>query len=307
MAAQWQQFLDVSFEAVMLCGDVGTFTSHSQLDSATRRHSKSNPCELEFLHQWSATPQPDYLSRIFAPCGEGGLGLECPVIMVHGNHEGFAHLAQLLTDDLPEEPIPVSDLPTVDSAGFIHYLPSGWKCATMSDLIIGGIGGIEPEQRTARYHDLAYIDEAAVIHLAESAPFDLLITHQGPATTQGSHGSPSLDYLVHSECARFWFHGHATPDFDIRTCGPNNKTTIVPLGDVAFPRKGSRTNDPGENAWCRLQIGNPAAIQRERPEFWRRLRKNLWKKLANGQLVCPLLALKKRSQKNEIVHLDIIP
>ena len=52
MAAQWQKELDINFEAVLLCGDVGTFTEDIQLDSTTRRHAKCNPCELEFLYQW---------------------------------------------------------------------------------------------------------------------------------------------------------------------------------------------------------------------------------------------------------------
>lgn len=133
VAARWQQELEVRFDAVFLCGDVGTFTDESQLDSTTRRHSKSNPCELEFLHQWSASPQLLWLSKIFDACVRGGLGLECPIIMVHRNHEGFAHLATLVPTDIPSHPVPVRDLPTVDSNGLIGYLPSGWKCFTQSE------------------------------------------------------------------------------------------------------------------------------------------------------------------------------
>ena len=168
IAARWQEILRVRFDAVLLCGDVGTFTQESQLDSTTRRHAKSNPCELEFLHQWAITPQPRWLAKIFAPLADNGLGLECPVVMVHGNHEGFAHLVELLTDDLPTNPVAISELPRVDSAGFIHYLPSGWKCVTRSGIVIGGIGGIERGQRQARYHDLAYLDELAILNLLES-------------------------------------------------------------------------------------------------------------------------------------------
>jgi len=54
--ARWrmQQVLARQFERGFLCGDVGTFTDNSQLDSTTRRHGKSNPCELEFLHSGRA-------------------------------------------------------------------------------------------------------------------------------------------------------------------------------------------------------------------------------------------------------------
>jgi hypothetical protein len=49
--ARWQQEENLRFEAVFLCGDVGTFTEDGQLDKATRRHARTNPCELEFLTQ----------------------------------------------------------------------------------------------------------------------------------------------------------------------------------------------------------------------------------------------------------------
>lgn len=95
VAARWQQESNVSFDAVLLCGDVGTFIDESQLDSTTRRHAKANPCELEFLKQWASEPPARWLHKIFLPVDDGGLGLECPVVMVHGNHEGFPHLFEL--------------------------------------------------------------------------------------------------------------------------------------------------------------------------------------------------------------------
>lgn len=76
-------------DAILLCGDVGTFTSHCQPDKATVRHAVDNPCELEFL-AWSTESPAPWLEGIFAPIGKGGLGLQAPVIMVTGNHEGFA-------------------------------------------------------------------------------------------------------------------------------------------------------------------------------------------------------------------------
>jgi len=62
--ARWQRELNVRFEAVPLCGDVGTFTDDDQLDNATRRHGKANPCELEFLTQWATKPQAPWLESI---------------------------------------------------------------------------------------------------------------------------------------------------------------------------------------------------------------------------------------------------
>ena len=71
MAARWQLELGVVFDGVFLCGDVGTFTAEEQLDNATRRHGKANPCELEFLYQWSADPQPRWLARPLPPPPKG--------------------------------------------------------------------------------------------------------------------------------------------------------------------------------------------------------------------------------------------
>ena len=72
MAACWQREHNVTFEAVFLCGDVGTFTSDDQLDKATRRHGQANPCELEFLYQWSVNPFPEWLRMIFEPVDRDG-------------------------------------------------------------------------------------------------------------------------------------------------------------------------------------------------------------------------------------------
>src|SRR5438046_2595305 len=85
-AARWQQELGRSFDAVFLCGDVGTFSADDQLDSTTRRHARTNPCELEFPTQWATEPPASWLPPLFLPEAEGGLGLACPVVMVSGNH-----------------------------------------------------------------------------------------------------------------------------------------------------------------------------------------------------------------------------
>jgi predicted phosphodiesterase len=290
VAARWQRELGAKFEAVFLCGDVGSFTEDYQLDSTTRRHAKTNPCELEFLHQWSVDPQPPWLARIFEPIGHGGLGLECPVVMVHGNHEGFAHLQTLIPESIPPAPVAIAELPGVDTRGFIQYLPSGWRCRTASEIIVAGVGGIERGQRRANYHELAYLDEVAILHLLESGPVDVFITHQGPSAIQGDGGSPSLDCLLEAEVAKFWFHGHSIRNDAIQRAGPESRTTVVPLGDVAFPMKGLIVDEPGLNAWSYLTLSDATVVQRERPAFWRDFRKGKWKTMPDGQLVAPPLA-----------------
>ena len=150
MLARWQRERGRPFSAVLLCGDVGTFTDDAQLDSATRKHARDNPCELEFLTQWAMTPQAPWLDAIFRPEPDG-LGLECPVVMVHGNHEGFAHLSTLYPHRRrPGLPVALDNLPPVDTNGHILFLPSGWTAMATQGFTIAGVGGMEAEQRRAK-------------------------------------------------------------------------------------------------------------------------------------------------------------
>jgi predicted phosphodiesterase len=287
MAARWQRETGQDFEAVFLCGDVGTFTADDQLDSTTRRHGKSNPCELEFLQQWSVDPQPSWLAGIFPPTSEGGLGLTCPVVMVHGNHEGFAHLEKLIPEEQPEMAVDIAALPAIEAGGWLRLLPPGWKCMTASGLSVAGVGGIEQGQRYADYHPMAYIDDDAVIRLLESDPVDLLVTHQGPSGVQGDKGSETLQLLLDNTVARVWCHGHSIVHPDIVQAGPEGETLVVPLHDIAFPCKGPTPDDPGEDGFCMVTFDPEVSVLRQRPDFWRRYRKNKWRHREGYGLVCP--------------------
>jgi predicted phosphodiesterase len=294
MVARWQAMLETPFEAVFLAGDVGTFTDESQLDSATRSHARDNECELEFLQQWAVTPQPPWIERIFEPAGEvGGLGLTCPVVMVHGNHEGFLHLETMRSRGrLRTEAVPIEQLRGVDTAEHILYLPSGWRCRTASGAIVGGLGGIESGQRPSRYHSMAFIDDDAVEGMLDAGPLDILVTHQGPANVQGDHGSPTLDVLLDAGIARAWFHGHSTPVPDATRAGPGGCCEVVPLGDVAFSNRGRNAGDPGLHGWARAAVlpGGSVQVTKETPPFWRDLRKSRWMRSQDGRLVAPDLA-----------------
>lgn len=280
--ARWQRELGKTFDAVFLCGDVGTFTDQTGCDDATQRHARDNPCELEFQTQWSRYPQPSWLDAIFRPEPDG-LGLSCPVVMVHGNHEGFAHLESLVPRRRPTEPVSIESLPQVDSHGHIQLMPSGWTVETGQGYMVGGIGGMEGGQRRVKYHRMAYIEEEAVGHLQVHGPdLDLLITHQGPAAVQGEgHGSPTLDPLLERPGkARFWFHGHSTPIKEPTTVG---RTQVVPLGDIAF--SGGR---PGMNGWAILETdGQDWKLSNEAPPFLRAVHLKQWQRRPEGLLVHP--------------------
>jgi hypothetical protein len=153
---------------------------------------------------------------------------------------------------------------------------------------VGGIGGIEREQRYVKYHDLAYLDEEAILHLLEGGKMDLLITHQGPSSLQGEdHGSKLLQMLLDEGIARVWCHGHSIPNPDIVAGGPGGRTLVVPLADIAFPCKGDEPDDPGKNGWASIRFGREPKAVRERPASFREFRRYRWHELPDGRLVCP--------------------
>lgn len=291
VAARWQQDLGVEFDAVLLAGDVGTFPSLAALDSATRKHAMGSPCEIEFAAQWMSDPPAPHLARILAPLTENGCGLRAPVVMVSGNHEGFEHLDGLAPDEIPDTPVAIGDLPRVDPAGRLLLLPGGWRTITPSGLVIGGLGGIERDQRYSYYHDMAYITDDQVLAIAAGDPVDLLVTHSGPAITQPfPSGAELLDIVADAGVARVWCHGHSV-NRDRDFVHTHRGTPIVPLHDATFGRgPGPTDGDPGDNAWCHLTFdGDNVVVNRERPWFWRDYHRRNWRKRADGQLVAPQL------------------
>jgi predicted phosphodiesterase len=288
VAARWQEELRAEFDAVLLCGDVGVFPDVSKLDRATLRHAERNPCEIEFPLQWATEPPAPWLDSIFLPKEDGGLGLLCPVAMVHGNHEDFDHLASLVQGRPPAEAVPMGNLPAVDPGLRIRYIPSGWKAATPSGLVVAAVGGIEDNRRKPGRHPLAWIDEGAVLNLAAGGPTDVLITHQGPSGAQEDHGSETLQILLDAQVASLWFHGHSVRNPDPPQTG---RTRVVPLDDIPFSGSGARGGEAGEGGWAiaSFEDGTVQAA-REKPPFLSDFNLNRWRRRKDGLLICPPLA-----------------
>ena len=290
MAACWQRERNITFDAVFLCGDVGTFTSDEQLDDATRRLGEPNPCELEFLYQWLAVPFPNWLQMIFAPTEHGGMGLTCPVVMVHGNHEGFSHLQTLVSAVSTDKIVEITHLPTVDRGGFIRYLPNGCRCRTQSDIVVGGIGGIDIRQRVGLYPDMAYFDDAVISQFRKVPPVDLLITHQGPSEFQGDGGSAFLQELLKTGRMRCWCHSHSVQRPGIATAGPSGRIRVVPLKDATFMKSSS---DPGRDCFAAIHFDSskePPQAEMIYPKNWGNYHQRNWFQLDGNRLVCPDLA-----------------
>lgn len=282
-------------DAILLCGDVATFTDASPPDRATRRHAREDPCELEFL-QWSRDPPAPWLEGIFADPRAGGLGLTAPVIMVHGNHEGFDHLARVAQGHtaIPDAPVTPDDLPAVDALGRIRYLPSGWRVATGGGVVVGGIGGIQPGHRAgAGYPDAAYIDERAVAELLRAPAVDVLLSHQGPARVHGpAKGAEVLDPLLDRRPPQIWVHGHARQERAVTTVGA---TSVVPLGNATFDRKAEWR--VAREGWCELRMeADRLEAVPLRPRAIHELARSRWHTTPDGELVAPHLASWVRRQ-----------
>lgn len=292
VAARWQKELEADFEAVLICGDVGSFAKLEDLDKATRRHARDNPnsCDLEFPKQWMRPNRSPWLEGIWAPESRGGLGLDAPCIMTYGNHEGFDLIRKATPRRIREEPVGASELRAIDPGGRILLLPSGWRMKTASGKVIGSIGGIQPGQRhRAGYDELAYIQEEAVEAIVSGDPIDVLITHQGPRETQGfGRGSELLDRVLQSGKARTWFHGHSVGDPEIRKIGD---TTVVPMNGVPFRPAGPMAGQPNEDAWCSVGFeSGRLVLDRRRPDCWWEFHLRNWIVRPDGSAVAPPLA-----------------
>ena len=146
---------------------------------------------------------------------------------------------------------------------------------------------MEAGQRWAKYHPMAYIDDAAVEYLI-SVKVEVLLTHQGPSSVQGDHGSDTLEMLLDAGVARVWFHGHGTPNPETVYAGPNGSTLVVPLGDVAFRSHVQAAGDPGLEGWSWARLtGDDVSVTREPPPFWRDYRRSKWYPTPDRGLVCP--------------------
>ena len=124
---------------------------------------------------------------------------------------------------------------------------------------------MEKGQRQARYHPMAYIDDDAVERLLNQEKTHILLTHQGPSSMQGDHGSPTLQVLLDEGRAATWFHGHSTPFPNPVQAGKQGATLVVPLGDIAFPGRGSKAHEAGEDGWAIVTLkGNNVLVDKKK-------------------------------------------
>lgn len=295
LAAVWHR--SVPFDAVFLCGDLGLFTQIDGLDEATRQRAEANPCELEYFTQWHRPAASPWLAAIFKPLEEGGLGLTCPVVAIHGDRDAFELIAPHADVPPPRGPVLVQDLPVLDPGGYLRYLPSGWRLRLASGPVVGALGGIERRKRHASraWHPQAFFDAERIRAFVEGGPVDLLLTHQGPAVHQGpQHGSALLDALAVEPLARVWCYSHChglgniRPDLGVsvkRDLPILIKQVLAP----GFSMKNNSRGQPGAEGWCLVHLGECPYAERRLPRGWQEFQRKYWRVLPDGRLVAPPL------------------
>ncbi|NWG14672.1 MAG: metallophosphoesterase [Acidobacteria bacterium] len=291
VAARWQQEAAFEWDAVLFAGDLGAFYDEQDLDSATRRHARSNPCELEFLRLWTQNPPSPLVDAVFADPGKGGLGLRCPILTVLGNHEGFSYIATLVPRSKPLEAVGVSDLPALDPGNRIRLLPSGWSVRLPSGLVISGLGGIQKGSRYAGYLSMAFIDDGAVEnYVANAVRTDVLLAHEGPPAAFASGGAELLEWAARENPPQVYVHGHHVErEVPFILFPDKGKPLVVGVRDVAFKR---RDGMPG-SGWVVMEFDDPGIAPRMvmgAPEgILREFRLKRWRATRGGILVPPVL------------------
>ncbi|MCW8132355.1 MAG: hypothetical protein KIS92_18555 [Planctomycetota bacterium] len=291
MIAQWNR--EDTDGAIFLLGDAGLFSRPEQVDEAARARAVHNPCELEFLTQWADPAGAPWLPWIFASRKDGGLGVTCPVVLVHGEQDPPELYAEHLRAPLPHAPAPVASLPRIGPGGWLRYLPSGWRCALPSGRIVAGLGGVEA-RGAGECPPEARLDPERVAAVRAGAPVDLLLTHQGPAAAQGKRsGSRLLDSLLDPPVAPVWCYSHAplrhTNPPELRVNFPEGRPVLLKqIQSPAFSVKNGAPGAPGVDAWASVHLGEQRWVRPASGTLDFHARH--WKKLKDGRLVAPSLA-----------------
>jgi hypothetical protein len=242
----WQDHSQTKLDGILQVGDMGAYPDHSRLDSATVRHAKRDPDELDYINYISET---DSYRSVFG-------ALETPVVFVRGNHEDFEYLSQF------RQPAPV------DPWGRITYVPNGHCYELVSDtgqVRIASFGGIAPKletcargqksrdsfgksrQRSERNPKRFTRAEAEKAFLG-ARDIDILMTHAGPEMPDFSAGSVLLRKLCDRLQPRVHLFGHHH-----RVYGPAKGPVgecLVGLEHVDFDRQG----DLKEGCWGILEV-----------------------------------------------------
>ncbi len=248
-AALWQKREGFSWDAILLAGDLGTFTDELVLDKATRRMARDNPCEVEFPRLWLQTPIHPLIDAVFS---KTSLGLDCPIIGVHGNHEGFERLSEIVPQRFNAKVEEPSNLPAIDPHGKIRLLPSGWTVRLPCGVLVTGFGGIESRKKE-NVHPMYSVDESAIeAFLTSGTRTDILLTHEGPRIAFQQGGSPLLEWVARERVDGLFVHGHHVERKPFPLNPATGRPLVLGLEGIAFQGK----NSAPVNGWAKIEY-NP--------------------------------------------------
>lgn len=286
VAAEWQKRGGFKWDAILLAGDLGLFFDENAIDKATRRMAESNPCELEFPRLWLREPTSRLIDEIF---NASGLGLDCPIIGVHGNHEDFARLSQLVPENFNDAIVSPSDLPTVEPTKKIRLIPNGWIVRLQSGVTITGFGGIESRKKE-NAHPMTFIDEAAVEKFLESGlRTNILLTHEGPSSALKEGGSQLVQKMAMERVDDFVIHGHHVEQSPFPIDPKTGKPLVIGLEGIAFHGKSTA---PGQG-WARIVFDSERqtfSVKNSVPDFVTyEFSRGRWLMTEDGVLIPPPL------------------
>lgn len=248
LVARWEASRKRSIDAVLLAGDVAMFPDLNRIDTATRKHAKSDPTEL--------------FSALYI---EGKLEATHPTYFCRGNHEDHQWLRSRRNQ-------------AVDPAGKIVYLGGGevhTVGAGTDSVRILTIGGIQPPWEDpyglGDGRDTSKYFEPKELRLAEKLPpqsADVLLSHDGPyghcLPRKPEAGAPVLTRLLETVRPKFHFFGHyGHPPLPSRL----GSTWVVPLNQEHVVRIPGRDGGMGildTSTWefeFVLDVDNPAQPQ----------------------------------------------
>jgi len=222
----WQNYTGNELTNILQVGDMGAFPDHTRLDSATIKHARRDPDELDFKEYCYKSPSCNrYLGSSDLPS----------TYFIRGNHEDFDYLDGFR----PRQ--------SVDPWKQLRYLPDGshvnlrllneettfdelWTGEQEDNqhvecLCLAGFGGIQPRSRDRGRGKKArknyrknnkkiskekkfFSSDALSVAFSSLESIDILMTHAGPQCERLPGGSYMLTQLAERIQPTFHFFGH---------------------------------------------------------------------------------------------------
>ncbi len=227
LCERWERETGEHINFILQAGDLGVFPELSRLDRATIKHTRNDPSELGFLHDFAS-----YHSEVAAALSTTSF----PMIFVRGNHEDHEWLDEL--EQKAHEPVF-----SIDAYNRIFCLKTGIPYDLQSageKITILGIGRIgAPVGNKAQKPKYVQPFEQERLYSLGKFELDLLLTHDTALdfVTRG-YGMEEIRLVLDAYKPPYHFHGHTEEPFTHRL-DSNGVTDSYKLADLHFGIKNS--------------------------------------------------------------------